>query len=297
MDKLYGGIEAGGTWFVCAVGTGPDNLSVETKFHTTTPTDTINNAIDFFREQAKKYPLTAIGIGAFGTVDMNQASPTHGHILATPKTGWANTDFAGMVRKALDVPTYIDTDVNLAALAEHRWGLAQGLDTFIYMTVGTGIGGGGMVNGKLIHGLIHPEMGHIRVPHDWNRDPFPGTCPFHEDCLEGLASAKALEHRWGQLPETLPPDHQAWLLEADYLALGLSDLICTLSPQRILMGGGVMGQAQLFPLIRERVQHILNGYINVTEILKEIDKYIVPPALGNRAGVLGAIALASQSGK
>lgn len=293
MNRLYGGIEAGGTWFVCAVGTGPDNLS-EIRFRTTTPMETIKKAIDFFIEQSKREPLAAIGIGSFGPVDINPASPTYGHIIVTPKPGWTNIDFAGIVKQALNIPICLDTDVNLAALAEHRWGAAQKLDTFIYLTVGTGIGGGGMVNGQLMHGLIHPEMGHIRVPHDWKRDPFPGSCPFHEDCLEGLAASPALERRWGQPPETLPPDHQAWQLEGHYLALGLANFICTLSPQRIMLGGGVMEQPQLLPMVRKMVQQLLNGYIPAPEVLTKIDEYIVPPSLGKQAGVLGAIALASQ---
>ncbi|MDP2731254.1 MAG: ROK family protein [Dehalococcoidales bacterium] len=295
MDKLYGGIEAGGTWFVCAVGTDPDNLSAETRFRTTTPLATIKKAINFFQKQARSEALTAIGIGSFGPVDINPASPKHGHIIISPKPGWGNTDFAGMVRKALKVPVFLNTDVNVAALAEYRWGAAQGLDTFIYLTVGTGIGGGGIVNGQLMGGLIHPEMGHIRVPHDWNRDPFTGCCPFHEDCLEGLAAAPALAQRWGQPPETLPADHQAWQLEAHYLALGLNNLICTLSPQRIILGGGVMQQSQLFPMVRKMVQQILNEYLPAPEIVTDIDSYIVPPGLGRRAGVLGAIALAAES--
>ena len=190
------------------------------------------------------------------------------------------------------MPVGFDTDVNVAALGEYRWGAAQGLDSFIYLTVGTGIGGGGMVNGRLIHGLIHPEMGHIRVPHDWQSDPYAGCCPFHGDCLEGLAAGPALEQRWGQPPETLPADHPAWALEAHYLALGLVNFICTLSPQRIVMGGGVMEQPQLLPLVRQEVQELLNGYLQVPEILQAIDEYIVLPGLGKRAGVLGAIALA-----
>jgi fructokinase len=297
MSKLYGGIEAGGTWFVCAVGTGQGDLLAETRFRTTTPFETINQSINFFRKHSKGNKLTAIGIASFGPVDINPASPKYGYITATPKPGWANTDFVGMVQQALDVPAFLDTDVNLAALAEHLWGIAKELDTFIYLTVGTGIGGGGMINGQLMHGLVHPEMGHIRVPHDWNRDPFPGNCPFHKDCLEGLAAAPALERRWRQPPDTLPPDHQAWLLEGHYLALGLVNFICTLSPQRIILGGGIMGQLKLLPIVRERVQQELNGYVLAPEILTGIGQYIVSPGLGRKAGVLGAIALASLMSK
>lgn len=290
---MYGGIEAGGTKFVCAVGTGPDDVRAEVRFPTTTPTETIGRAIAFFQEQRE--PLAAIGIGSFGPLDPEPASPTFGYLISsTPKPGWAHTDFVGMVRQALDVAVGFDTDVNTAALGEHRWGAAQGLDSFIYLTVGTGIGGGGMVNGQLIHGLLHPEMGHIRIPHDREIDPYAGFCPFHGDCLEGLAAGPALEQRWGQSPETLPADHPAWELEARYLALALTNFICILSPQRIVMGGGVMEQPQLLPLVRRKVQELLNGYIQVPEVLEEINDYIVPPTLGQRAGVLGAIALAQQ---
>jgi fructokinase len=291
---LWGGIEAGGTKFVCAVGTGPDNLRAEVRFPTTTPEETIGRAIRFFQQQ-EKGPLTAIGIASFGPVDLNPDSPTFGYITDTPKPGWAHTDFAGRIRRALGVPVGFDTDVNVAALGEYRWGAAQGLDTFIYLTIGTGIGGGGMVNGKLIHGLVHPEMGHIRIPHDRDRDPYPGSCPYHDDCLEGLAAGPALEERWGQRGETLSADHPAWPLEADYLAFGLVNIICVLSPQRIIIGGGVMQQPQLFPHVRRRVQELLNNYLPVPAILDHIDDYIVPPGLDDRAGVLGAMALAEHT--
>ena len=291
---LYGGIEGGGTKFVCAVGTGPDDLRAEVRFPTADPQETIGRAIDFFREQRREGPLAAIGIASFGPIDPNPTSPTFGYVTTTPKPGWAQTDFAGTVQRALGVPVGFDTDVNVAALGEHRWGAARALDTFIYLTVGTGLGGGGMINGKLIHGLMHPEMGHIRVPHDWQADPYPGFCTYHGDCLEGLVAGPAIEGRWGQRGETLPPDHPAWALEAHYLALGLVNFILPLSPQRIIMGGGVMEQTQLFPMIRHKVQEILNGYLQVSMILNNIDEYIVPPGLGHRSGVMGAIALAAQ---
>jgi fructokinase len=295
LMPLWGGIEAGGTKFVCAVGTGPDDLRVEVRFPTTTPEDTIGQAIEFFHEQSRQEPLSAVGIASFGPVDPNPASPTFGYITTTPKPGWAQVDFAGKVRRALGVPVGFDTDVNVAALGEGRWGAAQGLDTFIYLTVGTGIGGGGMVDGRLLHGLVHPEMGHIPIPHDRERDPYHGVCPYHGDCLEGLATGPAIEGRWGQRGETLPVDHPAWPLEAHYLALGLVSFICILSPQRIVMGGGVMRQEHLFPMIREEVKVALNGYMQSPAILEDIDSFVVPPGLGNRSGVLGAIALAQQT--
>jgi fructokinase len=292
---LFGGIEAGGTKFVCTVGTSPQDLREAVRFPTTTPEETLGRAIAYLREQSKTEPLSAIGISAFGPLDPNPDSPTFGHITATPKPGWSHTDVVSPFRSAFGIPIGFDTDVNGAALGEHRFGAARGLDTFVYLTVGTGIGGGGLVNGKPIHGLIHPEMGHIYVPHDREVDPFPGNCPFHGDCLEGLAAGPALEKRWGQRAETLPSDHDAWELEAHYLALGVSMFILVLSPQRVIMGGGVMEQPQLFPLVRRKVQELLNEYVQAAEILAGIDTYIVPPALGGRAGVLGAIALARDA--
>lgn len=295
---LLGGIEAGGTKFVCAVGTGPDDIRAEIRFPTTTPAENLSQCLAFFREQVERYgELTAVGIASFGPVDPHPDSPTFGYITTTPKPGWANTDFAGVIGQALGVPVGFDTDVNGAALGEWRWGAAQGLDTFIYLTIGTGIGGGVMVNGRLLHGLIHPEMGHIPLPHDWTADPFPGRCPYHGDCLEGMASGPAIADRWGKPGGDLPPDHPAWELEAHYLALALHTFICTLSPQRIIMGGGVMAQPQIFPLLRQKVQASLRGYVQHTAVLENIDSYIVPPALGAQAGVAGAIALAELASK
>jgi fructokinase len=273
----YGGIEAGGTKFVCAVGASPSDLDLQ-EFPTTTPHETIARAAAFFQP---RLPLCSIGIGSFGPID-----PQTGHITTTPKAAWRHFDFAGAIRQSLGVPVAFDTDVNAAALGEFRWGAAQGFDTFLYLTVGTGLGGGGMANGRLMHGRAHPEMGHIRVPHDWQRDPFPGNCPYHGDCLEGLAAAPAIQARWGQAPHLLPAGHAAWDLEAHYLALGLCNWICTVSPQRVILGGGIMTRAELLPMVRQKLAALLNGYLDVPEI--------VPPQLGPRAGVLGAIALAQQ---
>jgi fructokinase len=292
---LYGGIEGGGTKFVCAVGTGPDDIRAEVRFPTTTPEETIARAIAFFQEQQRRAPLAAVGIASFGPTDVDPASPTFGFITTTPKPGWANTDFGGAIGRALGVPLGFDTDTNGAALGEHRWGAAQGLHTFLYLTIGTGIGGGGMLGGAIIHGLVHPEVGHMRIPHDTARDPYMGGCPYHGDCWEGLAAGPAIERRWGVRAEELPPDHPAWALEAEYLAAALVNLVLTVSPQRIIMGGGVMAQAQLFPLVRRRVLELLNSYVAAPLILERIDEYIVPPALGARAGTLGAIALAQDA--
>ncbi len=295
MNALVGGIEAGGTKFVCAVGTGPADVRAETRFATTTPQQTIGQAIQFFQEQRKRVgPLAAIGIASFGPIDPEPRSATFGYITSTPKPQWGNTDFAGAVGRALDLPVAFDTDVNVAALGEWRWGAGQGVDNLIYLTIGTGIGGGGLVNGRLMHGLIHPEMGHIRIPHDLAADPYPGHCPFHGDCWEGLACGPAINERWRQPSETLPADHPAWPLEAHYIALALVNIICTLSPQRIILGGGVMSNSQLFPLIRTDVRKLLNDYVQSPAILYHIEQYIVPPALDYRSGVLGAFALAQQ---
>ena len=293
---LIGGIEAGGTKFVCSVGSGPHDLREEIRFPTTTPEETLARSIAYFQErEAQEGPLDAIGVAAFGPLDPDPASPTYGYITTTPKPGWGNADFVGALQAHFDVPIGFDTDVNGAALSEGKWGAAMGLHTFIYLTIGTGIGGGGLVNGKLMHGLLHPEMGHIPLPRDSAVDPFQGGCPFHGDCFEGLASGPAMEKRWGQKAETLPPDHPAWDLEAHYIALALQSLICTLSPQRIIIGGGVAQQPQIMPLVRQKTQAALNGYVQSPAILENIDTYIVPPALGGRAGVLGAIALAQQA--
>ncbi len=296
--SFWGGIEAGGTKFVCAVGESPDAVLAEERFPTSTPDKTLEQTVRFFRQQETKFgQIAAIGVSSFGPVDPDPASPQFGYITTTPKEGWANTDFAGYLRKELKVPIGFDTDVNGAALAEYRWGAAQGLDTFIYLTIGTGIGGGGLVNGRLMHGLVHPEMGHLRIPHDLSLDPFAGVCPFHGDCWEGLASGPAMEKRWGVPARQLPEDHVAWDLEAQYLALAVQNLIVTLSPQRIIMGGGVMEQRHLFDKVRRRVQSLLNDYVKHPQIIHAMDEYIVPPALGNRAGVLGGFALAEAAWK
>lgn len=295
---VYGGIEAGGTHFVCAVGEGPQAIHAETEFPTTTPGETIGRAIRFFEGEGdhawRGEPIAALGIGSFGPVDPHPASPSYGRITTTPKPGWQDVDIRGRIASALGIPVAFDTDVNAAALGEYRWGAARGLDTFVYLTVGTGIGGGAMVEGNLLHGLVHPEMGHVSVPHDDERDPFEGVCPFHGDCLEGLASGPAIEARWGASGEELAEDHPAWPLEAHYLALGLMVLVCVISPRRIIMGGGVMQRSFLFPMIRSELRSLLNGYIQAKAITEAIESTVVPPALGDRAGVLGAIALAAR---
>jgi fructokinase len=287
---IYGGIEAGGTKWVCAIGDGPGDLRETVTFPTTTPVETIGRATDFF---TRTDGLAAVGVGSFGPIDVRRSSPTWGSITTTPKAGWAHTDVVSALGLALGLPVAFDTDVNAAALGEQRWGAAIGLDTFCYITVGTGIGGGGMSNGRLLHGLLHPELGHMRIPHDRARDPFEGACPYHGDCFEGLASGGALRQRWGRSAEDLD-DAAAWELEAEYLALGLVNVVCILSPQRIILGGGVMKRPGLLALVRARMRELLAGYVATPELTDEIDDYVVAPALGDRAGVLGAIELARR---
>ena len=285
-----GGVEAGGTKFVCAVGSSPQDVVVES-FPTASPAATLEKVFRFF---AAERPA-AVGVGSFGPLDLDLGSSTYGHITSTPKTGWRQFDLAGTITRELGVPVGFDTDVNAAALGEARWGAAQGLTDFLYLTVGTGIGGGAVVGGRVVHGLVHPEMGHIRVPHDPVRDPFPGACPFHGDCLEGLASGPAVERRWGKPAKEIPDDHPAWDLEAEYLALGLASWVCTLSPQRIVMGGGVMRRKRILPLVRRDLQRLLGGYIESDALSSEIDRYVTAPLLGDRAGVLGALILAERA--
>jgi fructokinase len=292
---VFGGLEAGGTKCVCAVGTGPDDVRAETRFPTTTPAATLARAVEFFRAQAARTPLAAIGVACFGPLDLDPASPSHGSITTTPKVGWRDVDVVGPLRRGLSVPVMIDTDVNGAALAEHRWGSGRGVSSLVYVTVGSGIGGGALVHGRPVHGLVHPEMGHVRVPHDRARDPFPGLCPHHGDCLEGLASGPALAARWGQDPAMLPDEHPAWDLESDYLALGLASVVLVLSPERLVLGGGVMRRTRLYPLIRAKLADILAGYLQTPALGQAIDGYVVAPMLGDRAGVLGALALAQAA--
>jgi fructokinase len=282
---VYGGIETGGSKWECAIGTGPDDVRAEVTIPTTSPEETIERAIAFFEQEG---PVAAIGVGSFGPIDKKPGSPTWGFITSTPKPGWADTDVGQAVRRRLDVPVAFDTDVNAAALGEHRWGAAQGLQTFCYVTVGTGIGGGGMMHGELLDGLVHPEVGHMRIPHDRERDPFDGICPFHGDCWEGLASGRAIDARW----RGAEPD---WELQAHYLALGLVSVTFVLSPERIVIGGGVMRATGLLELVRGEIAALLNGYVLALRTEAGLRAYVTLPALGSRSGVLGAIALAERA--
>jgi fructokinase len=289
---LFGAIEAGGSKWRCAVGTGPGDLRAEVTIPTTSPAETIGAAAAFLEREG---PVDALGIGCFGPVDLDPSSPTWGYVTTTPKRGWAHTDVARQLGGRLAVPVAFETDVNAAAVGEGRWGAAVGLDTFCYITIGTGIGGGAVVGGHVVHGLLHPEFGHLRVPHDLARDPFAGACPYHGDCWEGLAAAPAIEARWGKPPHELDGHDEVWELEARYLALGLVAAIAILSPQRIVFGGGVMQQPGLLDRVRAEVVALVAGYLETPLLGERIAEYVVAPALGQRAGVLGALALAREA--
>ena len=292
---LFGAIETGGSKVDCAVGRWPDDVRDRLRIPTTSPAETLAEITGFLLGHHRETPLAAIGIGSFGPIDLRTDSPTYGYITSTPKLGWRYVDLVGPISDELQLPVMLDTDVNAAALGEYRWGAGKALDSLVYVTVGTGIGGGAVIGGRPVHGVSHPEMGHIRIPHDRGADPFDGSCPYHGDCLEGLASGPAMEARWGIPAETLPEDHAAWDLEAEYLATGVANIMVTLAPQRIVMGGGVMKQRHLFPLVRGRLVEILNGYGVPEEVLNAIDDYIVPPALGHDSGIAGAFALARMA--
>jgi fructokinase len=282
---MFGAIEAGGTKFVCGVGAGPADLRT-VRIPTGDPSTTIDAVVSFFQE-AGNARLAAVGIGSFGPLCADRSSPDWGHITSTPKLAWRNRDLAGPIREALGVPVGFDTDVNAAALGEARWGAARGVSDCLYLTIGTGIGGGAIVAGDVVHGMSNPEMGHIRIPHDMAADPFPGNCPYHGDCLEGLASGPSIEARWGRPADELPVDHPAWTLEARYLALAVVSFVCTLSSARVIMGGGVMKQAHLLQRIGSEAAQLTNGYIKLPDI--------VTPELGDRAGVCGALVLAERA--
>ena len=291
-SQLYGGIEAGGTKFVCVVASGPDRIMDEVRFPTTTPEETLGRTIQFFQPFVASGQIRNIGIGCFGPIDLNPKSPTYGFITATPKPNWSNTDVRGTLRRALKVDIAFDMDVNAAALGETIWGASKGFDPSLYLTIGTGIGGGYIKDGKPLIGMLSLEMGHIRIPHDRQLDPFNGACPFHGDCFEGLASGPAIEKRLGLTGALIPEEDAFWDIETDYIASALMNFILTLSPKKIMLGGGVMQREFLFPKIRRKVRELLNGYVSSKSVLENIDKYIVPPGLGNQSGSLGAIALA-----
>lgn len=286
---IYGAIEAGGTKMVCAIGTAEGHLIDQLTFPTKDPAETIPQLVAFFQGKS----ITALGIGSFGPVDLRTDSPTYGHILDTPKLAWQQFDFVGALQRELKVPVGFDTDVNAACLGEMTYGSAQGLNNVVYITIGTGIGAGIAINGQLLHGMLHPEAGHILMkPHP--EDSYPGFCPYHKACFEGMASGPAIEDRWGEKAANLQDNAQVWALESYYIAQALVNYIMVLSPEKIILGGGVMKQKQLFPLIRKQVAQMINGYLKTKE-LQDLDNYIVPNSLNENQGILGALELAKRA--
>ncbi len=289
------GIEAGGTKFVCVMGDEQGRIIEQVEFPTETPEITLASVTQFLLKHHAVAPIDALGIGCFGPIDPLLESPTYGYITSTPKTAWQNCNIVGLLQQALpEVPMRFDTDVNGALLGEMQWGHAIGLADAIYLTIGTGIGGGVLVNGRLLHGMMHAEMGHILIPHDRERDPFAGCCPYHHDCLEGLASGPALKARWAvESAMQLPEDHSAWALEAEYLATAMVNYLLCFAPQKIILGGGVMKQRHLLALIHQKTRQLLNGYLKNSSI-DDLENTIVVAKLGQNAGALGSLALAAS---
>lgn len=286
-----GALEAGGTKMVCAIGDEKGNIFDRVSFPTLTPEETIGNLIEYFKNKG----IEALGIGSFGPLCLDKNAENYGDITTTPKLAWANYPLRKVFAEALGVPVGIDTDVNAAALGEATYGAGQGIDSLVYYTIGTGVGGGALVDGVLVHGMVHPEMGHMLLRPD-PRDPSPhGFCPYHDGCIEGMANGPAIEKRWGISAKELPEDHIAWEIEAEYLAQMCVNTIVTLSPKKIVLGGGVMHQMHLFPRIRKRTLELLNGYVAHPAILDNIDEYIVSPGLGDNAGAVGSLLLAVQA--
>lgn len=289
-QTLFGAIEAGGTKFVCAIGNRVGDLLEQQRIETRDPDSTLAAVREYFEvAQQRCGPIKALGVASFGPLDLRPASPTFGFITTTPKPGWRNTDLRGFLMRSLGRAVYLDTDVNAAALAEHRWGAGLELESLAYVTVGTGIGIGLLHRGYPVHGLVHPELGHLIVRRHPADQGFAGICPFHGDCLEGLAAGPAIRARMGASLERAAPDAPIWELLADYLGQLCSTLVLSNSPQRILMGGGVMQQHRLFAAIRSRMHHWLRDYVEARELHAE--NFVRAPGLGTQAGIKGALSL------
>lgn len=283
-----GALEAGGTKMVCAIGDENGNILDRISIPTETPEITMPKIIEFF----KAAKVEAIGVGCFGPVDLNKKSAMYGYITSTPKLSWKNFDILGNLKQELNVPIGFDTDVNASALGEATYGITKGLDVSLYITIGTGIGVGVFINGQLLHGMLHPEAGHIIFTRH-EEDTFEGICPYHKNCFEGLASGPAIEKRYGKSAITLSNCDEVWKLEAYYIAQALHNYTCMFSPNMIVLGGGVMQQKQLYPLIREEFKKIMNGYIDTREV-RDLENYIVAPTLNDNQGILGCLELARR---
>lgn len=286
---LFGALEAGGTKMGCAIGNENGEILEQKSIPTTTPEETMPAILEYFKDKE----IASIGIACFGPIDLNKNSETYGYITSTPKIPWRNYNIVGAVKDALKIPVGFDTDVNGSLLGEVTWGCAKGLTDAVYFTIGTGVGAGIMTNGKMLHGMLHPEAGHVKmVPR--SGDTYKGKCPYHGTCFEGMAAGPAIEERWGAKAVQLADREEVWDLESYYIAQALMGIVLTLSPQKIILGGGVMHQKQLFSMIREKMLKELNGYIQAKE-LTDIDNYIVPASLNDDQGIMGCIKLAMNS--
>jgi fructokinase len=293
---LLGAIEAGGTKFRCAVGRGPDEILSSLRIETEEPAPTMRAVLAFFEQaQSAHGVIDAFGIAAFGPLGLDRDSASYGHILATPKRGWSDTDLLGPLQRRFGKPVGIDTDVNAAALAEMELGAGRGLRSLVYVTVGTGVGGGAVIAGETLRGLMHPEMGHISVHRDRRDQDFHGICPFHGDCLEGLVCGPAVIERWGVQLDALEPAHEGWSIIGGYLGQLVANLALVLSCERVVLGGGVMSSAALLPHVRGSARACLNQYLPVAELRGDLEQYIVAPGLGDHSGLIGALVLAQRA--
>lgn len=285
---LLGAVEAGGTKIIVGIGNEQGELYEKMEFPTGLPDEAVKKIVDYFKDKE----ITALGIGTFGPVDVHKDSKTYGYILDTPKQNWSMYPLLDKLKEHLHVPMIIDTDVNGAALGEIMWGAAKEENSCLYMTIGTGIGGGFCMGNTLLHGLLHPEMGHILL-RQHEKDTYKGHCPFHGNCFEGLAAGPAIEDRHKVKAYTLPSDHLAWEIEAYYIAQALVSYTLTLSPEKIVLGGGVMKQKHLFPMIHKYFKEMMNEYIKKPQLMEEVENFIVYPGLGDNSGTYGALALAT----
>ena len=281
-----GALEAGGTKMVCAVGNEKGEIFERISIPTETPDITMPKIVEYFQGKG----IEALGIGCFGPIDLNRDSETYGYITTTPKLAWSNYNIVGVLKDALRIPVGFDTDVNGSMLGEATWGCAQGLECSMYITIGTGIGAGIIANGKLLHGMLHPEAGHLLMRRHPD-DTYEGKCPYHKTCLEGMAAGPAIEDRWGKKGVELTDRKEVWEMEAYYIAQALVDYIMVLSPQKIILGGGVMHQEHMMPLVLKELKEQLGGYIQTKEI-ENLAEYIVLPSLDDNQGIMGALKLA-----
>lgn len=283
---FFGGVELGGTKMVCAIANDSMEIVDRAEIKTTNPKETINILVDYFKDKE----IASLGLGSFGPLNLNKQSKTYGYITTTPKQGWENTNIIEPFR-VLNVPIGFDTDVNAACLGEVKYGAGNNLDNVIYGTIGTGIGFGVYLEGKLIHGLMHTETGHMLLSKHKKDEGFIGSCIYHNNCFESLASGSSIEKRYGVKAENLYDNEDVWNLEAYYIGQALCNCILCYSPQRIILGGGVMHVPGLIEKVRKETLSKLNGYVKKDEIINKIDEYIVLPKLKNNSGIIGAIEL------